>query len=90
MNTVSISVFVDLQLISQEANEGVEYEYYLPNGRLTEGYYWSYGSWSACSKECGSGQCQTSLSVFHFMQDTTDHKNITFLGTGLIKDITMF
>ncbi|XP_077094686.1 papilin isoform X2 [Siphateles boraxobius] len=44
-----------IELITQEANEGVEYEYYLPNGRLTEGYYWSYGSWSACSKECGSG-----------------------------------
>ncbi|KAK2878324.1 hypothetical protein Q8A67_019115 [Cirrhinus molitorella] len=44
-----------LELISQEDNEGVEYEYYLPNDRSTEGYYWSYGSWSACSKECGSG-----------------------------------
>ncbi|XP_050989358.1 papilin isoform X2 [Labeo rohita] len=44
-----------LELITQEDNEGVEYEYYLPNGRTTEGYYWSYGSWSACSKECGSG-----------------------------------
>ncbi|XP_073682749.1 papilin isoform X2 [Garra rufa] len=44
-----------LELITQEDNEGVEYEYYLPNGRSTEGYYWSYGSWSACSKECGSG-----------------------------------
>uniref|UniRef100_A0A3Q0RZH8 Papilin, proteoglycan like sulfated glycoprotein n=1 Tax=Amphilophus citrinellus TaxID=61819 RepID=A0A3Q0RZH8_AMPCI len=45
-----------LELISQEPNQGVEYEYYLPNGRSREGYYWSYGSWSACSKECGSYQ----------------------------------
>ncbi|XP_056151422.1 papilin [Lampris incognitus] len=44
-----------LELISQEPNQGVEYEYYLPNGRSREGYYWSFGSWSACSKECGSG-----------------------------------
>ncbi|XP_029937974.1 papilin isoform X2 [Myripristis murdjan] len=44
-----------IELISQEPNQGVEYEYYLPNGRSREGYYWSYGSWSACSKECGSG-----------------------------------
>uniref|UniRef100_A0AAX7SR96 BPTI/Kunitz inhibitor domain-containing protein n=1 Tax=Astatotilapia calliptera TaxID=8154 RepID=A0AAX7SR96_ASTCA len=44
-----------VELISQEPNQGVEYEYYLPNGRSREGYYWSYGSWSACSKECGSG-----------------------------------
>ncbi|KAM6912130.1 papilin [Xenentodon cancila] len=44
-----------VELISQEPNQGVEYEYYLPNGRSSEGYYWSYGSWSPCSKECGSG-----------------------------------
>ncbi|XP_016335938.1 papilin isoform X1 [Sinocyclocheilus anshuiensis] len=44
-----------IELITQEDNEGVEYEYYLPNGRSMEGYYWSYGSWSACSKECSSG-----------------------------------
>ncbi|XP_034050965.1 papilin-like [Thalassophryne amazonica] len=45
-----------VELISQEPNKGVEYEFYLPNGRSREGYYWSYGSWSACSRECGSGQ----------------------------------
>lgn len=44
------------QLISQETNHGIEYEYYLPNGRSRQGYYWSSGSWSSCSKECGSGQ----------------------------------
>ncbi|KAL0969478.1 hypothetical protein UPYG_G00227840 [Umbra pygmaea] len=44
-----------IELISQEPNQGVEYEYYLPNGRSTEGNYWSFGSWSPCSKECGSG-----------------------------------
>ncbi|XP_069016802.1 papilin [Embiotoca jacksoni] len=44
-----------VELISQEPNQGVEFEYYLPNGRSREGYYWSFGSWSACSKECGSG-----------------------------------
>uniref|UniRef100_A0A8P4GB81 Papilin a, proteoglycan-like sulfated glycoprotein n=1 Tax=Dicentrarchus labrax TaxID=13489 RepID=A0A8P4GB81_DICLA len=44
-----------VELISQEPNQGVEYEFYLPNGRSREGYYWSFGSWSACSRECGSG-----------------------------------
>ncbi|CAJ1074713.1 LOW QUALITY PROTEIN: papilin [Xyrichtys novacula] len=44
-----------VELISQEPNQGIEYEYYLPNGRSREGYYWSFGSWSACSRECGSG-----------------------------------
>ncbi|KAK6306826.1 hypothetical protein J4Q44_G00219740 [Coregonus suidteri] len=44
-----------IELISQEHNRGVEYEYFLPNGHSTEGYYWSIGSWSTCSRECGSG-----------------------------------
>uniref|UniRef100_A0A3B3UTD3 Papilin, proteoglycan like sulfated glycoprotein n=1 Tax=Poecilia latipinna TaxID=48699 RepID=A0A3B3UTD3_9TELE len=45
-----------VELISQEPNPGIEYEYYLPNGRSRQGYYWSFGSWSSCSKECGSYQ----------------------------------
>ncbi|KAJ3613135.1 hypothetical protein NHX12_019387 [Muraenolepis orangiensis] len=44
-----------IELISQEPNQGVGVEYYLPNGRSRQGYFWSYGSWNACSKECGSG-----------------------------------
>lgn len=44
-----------VELISQEPNQGVDYEFYLPHGRSREGYYWSSGSWSACSRECGSG-----------------------------------
>ncbi|XP_059208551.1 papilin [Centropristis striata] len=44
-----------VELISQEPNQGVDYEYYLPNGRSRQGYYWSFGSWSSCSRECGSG-----------------------------------
>ncbi|TWW72547.1 Papilin Precursor [Takifugu flavidus] len=44
-----------VELISQELNQGVEYDYYLPRGRSREGYYWSLGSWSSCSSECGSG-----------------------------------
>lgn len=63
------------QLISQEPNQGVQYEFYLPNGRSREGYYWSYGSWSACSRECGSGQRLTlnhlmnALIIRFFFQD---------------------
>ncbi|XP_066550939.1 papilin isoform X2 [Amia ocellicauda] len=44
-----------IELISQEQNQGVDYEYYLPSRSLNEGYFWSYGSWSECSKECGAG-----------------------------------
>jgi len=44
------------QLISQEPNPGVQYEYYLPVQGQASGYSWSYGSWSECSSECGGGE----------------------------------
>ncbi|XP_051477878.1 papilin [Apus apus] len=44
-----------IELISQEPNPGVQYEYYLPVQGQTSGYSWSYGSWSECSSECGGG-----------------------------------
>ncbi|NXQ34289.1 PPN protein, partial [Alaudala cheleensis] len=44
-----------IELISQEPNMGVQYEYYLPLQGQALGYSWSYGSWSECSSECGGG-----------------------------------
>ncbi|KAG8560917.1 hypothetical protein GDO81_015183 [Engystomops pustulosus] len=44
-----------IELIGQEPNRGVHYEYYLPNRLEEEEYKWSYGSWSECSAECGGG-----------------------------------
>ncbi|XP_069494743.1 papilin isoform X2 [Ambystoma mexicanum] len=44
-----------IELISQERNQGVEYEYYLPQQGASAGYQWSYGSWTECSAECGGG-----------------------------------
>ncbi|NXY81156.1 PPN protein, partial [Alcedo cyanopectus] len=44
-----------IELISQEPNPGVQYEYYLPVQGQPRGYSWSYGSWSECSSECGGG-----------------------------------
>jgi hypothetical protein len=47
-----------MQLISQEPNPGVFYEYYLPlslSGR-SPGFSWSHGSWSDCSAQCGGGE----------------------------------
>uniref|UniRef100_A0A8C0HA93 Papilin, proteoglycan like sulfated glycoprotein n=1 Tax=Chelonoidis abingdonii TaxID=106734 RepID=A0A8C0HA93_CHEAB len=44
-----------IELISQEPNQGVQYEYYLPMQGYSSGYSWSYGSWSDCSSECGGG-----------------------------------
>ncbi|NXJ15763.1 PPN protein, partial [Odontophorus gujanensis] len=44
-----------IELISQEPNPGVHYEYYLPAHGQTTGYSWSYSSWTECSSECGGG-----------------------------------
>ncbi|XP_025894361.1 papilin [Nothoprocta perdicaria] len=44
-----------VELISQEPNPGVQYEYYLPVQGPSAGYSWSYSSWSECSSECGGG-----------------------------------
>ncbi|NXF83956.1 PPN protein, partial [Sclerurus mexicanus] len=44
-----------IELISQEPNTGVQYEYYLPLQGQASTYSWSYSSWSECSSECGGG-----------------------------------
>lgn len=45
-----------LQLISQESNPGVHYEYYLPVNEPGRSFSWSHGSWGGCSAECGGGE----------------------------------
>lgn len=45
-----------LQLLSQEPNPGVHYEYYLPLSDRGRGFSWSHGSWGDCSAECGGGE----------------------------------
>ncbi|XP_055496877.1 LOW QUALITY PROTEIN: papilin-like [Leucoraja erinacea] len=45
-----------LEIISQDPNRGIEYEYYQSrNGAQPQGYFWSVGSWGPCNKECGGG-----------------------------------
>ncbi|NXA06253.1 PPN protein, partial [Sapayoa aenigma] len=44
-----------IELISQEPNMGIQYEYYLPLQGQASSYSWSYSSWSECSSECGGG-----------------------------------
>ncbi|KFO24233.1 papilin isoform X2 [Fukomys damarensis] len=46
-----------IELISQEANPGVHYEYYLPlrSPESSQGFSWSHTSWGDCSAECGGG-----------------------------------
>ncbi|NWU13860.1 PPN protein, partial [Cephalopterus ornatus] len=44
-----------IELIIQEPNTGIQYEYYLPLQGQASSYSWSYSSWSECSSECGGG-----------------------------------
>ncbi|XP_021057219.1 papilin isoform X1 [Mus pahari] len=44
-----------IELLSQESNPGVHYEYYLPANDPGRGVSWSHGSWGDCSAECGGG-----------------------------------
>ncbi|XP_015349106.2 papilin isoform X12 [Marmota marmota marmota] len=45
-----------IELLSQEPNPGVHYEYHLPLGSPQPGVFsWSHGSWSDCSAQCGGG-----------------------------------
>ncbi|EPY81240.1 hypothetical protein CB1_000743115 [Camelus ferus] len=48
------------QLISQEPNPGVRFEYHLPLSSPRPGFSWSHSSWGDCSAECGGGH-QTRL-----------------------------
>ncbi|XP_055292746.1 papilin isoform X2 [Moschus berezovskii] len=56
-----------IELISQEPNPGVHFEYHLPLGAPRPGFSWSHSSWGDCSAECGGGQ-QTRW-VFCTMDD---------------------
>ncbi|XP_006884852.1 PREDICTED: papilin [Elephantulus edwardii] len=59
-----------IELISQELNPGVHYEYHLPQNVPRSGFRWSHGSWGECSVECGGGQqtrevfCTTDNEVY--------------------------
>ncbi|XP_045865199.1 papilin isoform X2 [Meles meles] len=59
-----------IELLSQEPNPGVRYEYHLPLGGSRSGFRWSHGSWSDCSAECGGGHqsrpvfCTTDNEVY--------------------------
>ncbi|XP_070325697.1 papilin isoform X6 [Odocoileus virginianus] len=56
-----------IELISQEPNPGVRFEYHLPLGAPQPGFSWGHSSWGDCSAECGGGQ-QTRW-VFCTMDD---------------------
>ncbi|RZF40156.1 hypothetical protein LSTR_LSTR010108 [Laodelphax striatellus] len=53
-------------LLYQETNRGVEYEYSIPKGRVSEtdpdSYMWYPGEFGPCSATCGGGTQQRSVS----------------------------
>ncbi|XP_078591705.1 papilin-like isoform X1 [Branchiostoma floridae x Branchiostoma japonicum] len=54
-----------IDLITQEKNHGVKYEYYIPHNIQdpTQGNFtWIYGSWGECSTSCGGGYQLRSVS----------------------------
>ncbi|XP_057344319.1 LOW QUALITY PROTEIN: papilin [Manis pentadactyla] len=59
-----------IELISQEPNPGVHYEFHLPQSEARPGFSWSHGSWSTCSVDCAGGHqsrqvfCTTDNEVY--------------------------
>ena len=53
-----------MQLLYQEENPGIEFEYSLPSGAVAEtpeegeGYDWSSTAWTECDAVCGGGYRQ--------------------------------
>ncbi|XP_017513082.3 papilin isoform X10 [Manis javanica] len=45
-----------IELISQEPNPGVHYEFHLPQSNARPSFSWSHGSWSTCSVDCAGGR----------------------------------
>ncbi|KAM4592817.1 A disintegrin and metalloproteinase with thrombospondin motifs 7 [Odontesthes bonariensis] len=63
-----------IQLLFQETNPGVRYEYTISqnvsedNGILTALFFWKYGSWTECSVTCGAG---VQRQIVHCVEKTT-------------------
>ncbi|XP_057704343.1 A disintegrin and metalloproteinase with thrombospondin motifs 7 isoform X2 [Corythoichthys intestinalis] len=62
-----------IQLLFQEANPGVRYEYTISqsvsedNDTLASVFFWKYGSWTECSATCGAG---VRRQIFHCVERT--------------------
>ena len=59
-----------LQLLFQETNPGVRYEYTISrnisedNNIPASVFYWKYGSWTECSVTCGAGKSHYTTLCF--------------------------
>lgn len=61
---ITICVY-QFQLLYQEKNLGVEYEYSIPKGAVQstdpDGYSWIYNDYGPCSATCGGGGLKSFL-----------------------------
>lgn len=63
---------VVIQLLFQEKNPGLKYEYSVRktkesgNELIEPVYRWRYGAWTDCSTTCGLGQFCTGLEKLNF------------------------
>ncbi|TKS69568.1 disintegrin and metalloproteinase with thrombospondin motifs 7 [Collichthys lucidus] len=63
-----------IQLLFQETNPGVRYEYTInqndfeDNNILASVFFWKYGSWTECSVTCGTG---VQKQIVHCVEKTT-------------------
>uniref|UniRef100_A0A8C8A565 ADAM metallopeptidase with thrombospondin type 1 motif, 12 n=1 Tax=Oryzias sinensis TaxID=183150 RepID=A0A8C8A565_9TELE len=61
---------VMLQLLIQEKNPGIKYEYIIKKTKDSENevtepiYFWRHGAWTACSTTCGSGEQHQPVRCF--------------------------
>lgn len=61
-----------VQLLFQEKNPGIKYEYTIKKTKETENeilepiYRWRHGAWTDCSTTCGLGLSHISVKQFSF------------------------
>lgn len=51
-----------IQLLYQETNKGIDYEYSMPLGISSaekDNYVWVFGEWTTCTATCGGGELST-------------------------------
>ena len=67
LNDTHITLFHRLQLLFQERNPGLRYEYTITrdaentNEITPPVFYWEYGTWTPCTATCGTGKVRLQI-----------------------------